>query len=1061
MPTLVVRHIPNSDPPQFQVERASDSKASKAYAVPTPFGYHVQDRPDGLMAELQWYLEQFLNYPYHPETEHAERVLTSLKSWGEAAFCALFDARDSGGFFDEAIKDGYHNLQLRVISDDPKVQAWPWEALRDPKADCLAHACQVERRMDSVRDPVTLHPKLPKDQINILLVTARPYTNDVAYQSVSGPLVEMIEAESLPAQVHVLRPPTFTHLVEHLREQPGFYHVVHFDGHGSLDGQGRNPNQHAFRAEGKLVFEDARGEPDIKSVDQLGPLLREHNIPCVVLNACQSGMHDANGDDPFASVASALLKAGIRSVVAMAYSLYVSGARKFLPDFYRQFFARGSVAEGVRAGRQAMLLSKNRLSASTPHPLEDWLVPVLYQQEPLDFSFAAAAKKEGPRVTPPLPQEVCDLGSSGFVGREAAILELERALRGTAAGILIHGMGGVGKTTLAKGFLQWLARTEGLGKGAFWLTFKDIHSAEYVLNAMGGPLIGESFLRNSTATKLECLANVLREHSFMFVWDNFETVAGIPGTTIAPLLSEADRQILKDLLRRLKGGKTKVLITSRSPEEWLGREQHRVIKLGGLSGDDRWEYCQRIIDDLGLKINRGDAEFKHLMDQLGGHPLCMRAILPLLENQSAAEVLAALRDNMAALGPLDEEAQQTVQATLQYAMQALPDKLRALLYPLSLHEVYAQADFLEWMAQTAEIDLTQNDISHFFHILGNLGVVREVGQNTYELHPALSGYLRSHFKAEPPVAAVGLPWRNAFASLMAGLAEEIVDKPLQIQHGAFYVHQANIHHGLAHAVEQGLVAEELAILQCLAAYALNTLAFAEARQRFEDLAKRSRAQGLEEFEAGALHQLGRVAEEAGDLPRAREWYLKSLEISARRGNEAGAALTYHQLGIVAQKDGDLSNAREWYLKSLEIEERRGNEAGAATTYQQLGMMEQDEGDLSKAREWCLKSLEIRERLHDEGGAALTYHQLGMVAQLAGDLPNAREWYLKSLEIKERRGNEAGAALSYAQLGTLERAAGDGPAAKQWFEKALRIFEKRRDNVNIANVKKDLASLADE
>ena len=74
---------------------------------------------------------------------------------------------------------------------------------------------------------------------------------------------------------------------------------------------------------------------------------------------------------------------------------------------------------------------------------------------------------------------------------------------------------------------------------------------------------------------------------------------------------------------------------------------------------------------------------------------------------------------------------------------------------------------------------------------------------------------------------------------------------------------------------------------------------------------------------------------------------------------------------------------------------------------------------------------------------------------------AREWYLKSLEIKERRGNEAGAALSYAQLGTLERAAGDGPAAKQWFEKALRIFEKRRDNVNIANVKKDLASLADE
>ena len=544
---------------------------------------------------------------------------------------------------------------------------------------------------------------------------------------------------------------------------------------------------------------------------------------------------------------------------------------------------------------------------------------------------------------------------------------------------------------------------------------------------------------------------------------------------------------------------------------------------------------------MGLRINRGEADFKHLMDQLGGHPLCMRAILPLLEVHSAAKVLAALRDNMAALGPLDEEAQQTVQATLQYAMQALPDKLRALLYPLSLHEVYAQAKFLEWMAQIAEMDIAQNDISRFFEILGSLGVVRDVGQNTYELHPALSGYLRSHFKAEPPVEAAGLPWRNAFARLMAGLADEFTDKPLQIQQRVLYVHQANIHQGLSHAAEQGLVAAELAILQCLAAYALNILAFEEARQRFEDLAKRGRAQGWEEFEAGALHQLGRVAEEEGDLPRARkwylqsleinerlhdeagaaktyhqlgmvaqlegdlpgarEWYLKSLEIEERRGDEAGAASTYHQLGRVAQLAGDLPGAREWYLKSLEIEKRRGNEAGVAMSYHQLGIVAQEAGDLPKAREWYLKSLEIMERSGDEGGAAKayhhlgivtqlagdlpgarewylksleieerrgdeagaasTYHQLGRVAQLAGDLPGAREWYLKSLEIEKRRGNEAGAASSYAQLGTLERAAGDGPAAKQWFEKALSIFEKRRDNVNIANVKKELASLAEE
>ncbi len=71
----------------------------------------------------------------------------------------------------------------------------------------------------------------------------------------------------------------------------------------------------------------------------------------VVLNACQSGMVDAAAETAFASVAASLLRAGTRGVVAMAYSLFVSGAQEFLPDFYCRLFETGNVAEAVRAGR--------------------------------------------------------------------------------------------------------------------------------------------------------------------------------------------------------------------------------------------------------------------------------------------------------------------------------------------------------------------------------------------------------------------------------------------------------------------------------------------------------------------------------------------------------------------------------------------------------------------------------------------------------------------------------------------------------------------------------------
>ena len=73
------------------------------------------------------------------------------------------------------------------------------------------------------------------------------------------------------------------------------------------------------------------------------------------------------------------------------------------------------------------------------------------------------------------------------------------------AGILIHGLGGVGKTTLSRGLIQWLATTDGLGQGCFWFTFQDIRSAEFVFNQMVGALFGTNALAAGLDEKLEAL----------------------------------------------------------------------------------------------------------------------------------------------------------------------------------------------------------------------------------------------------------------------------------------------------------------------------------------------------------------------------------------------------------------------------------------------------------------------------------------------------------------------------------------------------------------------------
>jgi len=104
------------------------------------------------------------------------------------------------------------------------------------------------------------------------------------------------------------------------------------------------------------------------------------------------------------------------------------------------------------------------------------------------------------------------------------------------------------KTTLARGFLQWLDSTGGLGEGCFWLGFQEIRSAEYVFNRLGEAFFGGQFATVPMDKKIEALAGAFNEHRFIIVWDNFESAAGIAGTAVTANLPDSDRKLLADFL---------------------------------------------------------------------------------------------------------------------------------------------------------------------------------------------------------------------------------------------------------------------------------------------------------------------------------------------------------------------------------------------------------------------------------------------------------------------------------------------------------------------------------
>jgi len=154
----------------------------------------------------------------------------------------------------------------------------------------------------------------PAPALRLLIVTARPQgATDVAYRTISRPLVESLRQAGVRVDIDILRPGSYQALDQHLQnvtdqKGSGFYQLIHFDTHGALlsydqlNAAGSAGQPHMFRHYGRgqlapyagqrafLFLENESGDDaDPVEAAELANLLTTHQIPIVILNACQSG----------------------------------------------------------------------------------------------------------------------------------------------------------------------------------------------------------------------------------------------------------------------------------------------------------------------------------------------------------------------------------------------------------------------------------------------------------------------------------------------------------------------------------------------------------------------------------------------------------------------------------------------------------------------------------------------------------------------------------------------------------------------------------------------------
>jgi tetratricopeptide (TPR) repeat protein len=1030
------------------------------------------------LADLRWYLEEYLRFPYGIYPDNAAKIEQKFQDWGEELFELVFRSSEKAReFFQAATYEGLNQCELVITSDSPEVLNLPWELLYSPSdRQFLAPSLAGMSRSLSEYAVRAEMGDLPQDKLNILLVIARPYgEKDIALRTIARPLLQAVSNIRQKVNLKVLRPPSFEQFERELNTNRGFYHIVHFDGHGDFDANSIG-FQHTLGAAGQgvLVFEKNDGSPDIVTAAQIAQNLADCRVPIFVLNACKSAQE---GEEKFSSVATRLVSLGAKGVVAMAYSVYAQAAKHFMGRLYGELAAGATLDSAVAAGRKEVLNKPQRPSPKGDKPLQDWLVPVLYQQEsyqPFSKVGSAHPTNEIPDLEDFLEPTVSKLvgfpeeGAYGFIGRDYDILRLERAFRQNNI-VLLQGMAGVGKTELACGFARWLEETQGRTGKIFFVSFEHGATLSNVVNQVGREVWGDKFSQYRAEQQQQAVLKYLKTQPSLLIWDNFEPVAGFPAGN-EPLLNATERDSLQQFLKDLRGGKSWVLITSRREERWLDCG-YSLLDLRGLREQEVEELAAKILQTAGVDRAKLSSEYLELLKLLGGHPLCLRVVLPHLKTQNPIQLIDALRQGLDTFQGAEEEGRdKSLMVSLDYSFAKLSERARQHLPFLAFLCERVNGNLLHTFSEGIDANdslgskqayqdvfrenLPKTDWLMILNEAAEAGILEHLGETYYKIHPALPWYLRQQLSKQHVAQEVSELEKKLLVcyALLAYHWDEMRIGNADLASSVLRVEEPNLLKNLRLAEQQQDWSNALFILQALGELYKRM----GRRAEFRALRQRALSQlGIYLSEAKAkgqdafdfwMYLRGQDANEAlavADLEEAGAIYQEILDelisLNNPSVNQKIAGFNYN-LGYIAESQGRFDEAIVFCQKALQIFEDAGDSYNTATVYHQLGVVAHQQRRFDEAIVFCQKALQIFEDMGDSYMAANEYHQLGVVAQEQRCFDEAMAFYRKALQIFKDIGDSYNAAIVYHQLGMVAQEQQRFDEAIAFYRKALQIFE---------------------
>lgn len=628
-----------------------------------------------------------------------------------------------------------------------------------------------------------------------------------------------------------------------------------------------------------------------------------------------------------------------------------------------------------------------------------------------------------------------------FYGREKELDNMFNLLEARATTLLVPGIAGIGKTTMASKLIERFMHRRNL----MYHRCQDWEGSRAFFESIGEWLasIGDSTFADYIATTpvpkpaeaAKLLIDALEGTPSLIVIDDFHKVAD------ATL-----HQTFQAMALGLLGSEEKIglVLFSRSfkpvvpSKDAEGRIASLVLPLDGLDYDSGRKL-------LSSFENLEDEQWLYIHGISRGHPL----VLELINRGASATAFHETLENYVTV---------EIFSKLSAEQKRVLSVLSIYREPVSIDALTDQQLNIDVLGSLVEQGLARQVDSEVYdvHDLIREFLLRSLDEKLkIELHNKCSSwYQRS---SEASVFTIELIFHLVSSKNMVEAASIIVDK------GRSLIAQGHLELlSLIESLEISEISSDASTK--INHYKGEILAllgrFEEAKTAFV-MAQEVASKGKDvNTQAELLSALADISLKQGNLDESLSMHLEALEIFVKLKDAIGAARSYNNMGYILRRKNDKSKALESYAEVEAILQENDDEELIASQLI-LARSLMDLGEIERARDHALAAFDKTDKLNDKQLHARAQAVLGRYYAKVGDSDVASHHYTQALDAMNEEGDILAMVDITILLGEVLQDSGKNDEAMEHFREALVIAEANDLRMQIGELLIRLGSVAPE